>query len=168
MGSPGASSPARYITPRSRPVSKDSRRARSPQPAPRALRVISCGISVAARCTHHNGLATGVLRHLWAGLTTDIGLVLWCSHYSGAAMSPLSNGVVEPHGPFLQRAVGAAQTHDDAMNIDLAVYCRRLNCTSWIVSRITHDRNLEAIHRAGADFVLSYTTLGIEAAMSVV
>ena len=58
-------------------------------------------------------------------------------------------------------------TNDDAMNIYLAVYCRRLNRDLRIVSRITHERNLEAIHRAGADFVLSYTTLGIEAAMSV-
>jgi K+/H+ antiporter YhaU regulatory subunit KhtT len=35
------------------------------------------------------------------------------------------------------------------------------------VSRITHDRNLEAIHRAGADFVLSYSSLGAEAVMSL-
>lgn len=35
------------------------------------------------------------------------------------------------------------------------------------MSRITHERNLDAIHRAGADFVLSYTTLGIEAVMSL-
>ena len=58
-------------------------------------------------------------------------------------------------------------TNDDAMNIYLAVYCRRLNKDLRIVSRITHERNVEAIHRAGADFVLSYTTLGIEAVMSL-
>lgn len=58
-------------------------------------------------------------------------------------------------------------TNDDAMNIYLAVYCRRLNPELRIVSRITHERNVEAIHRAGADFVLSYTTLGIEAIMSL-
>jgi voltage-gated potassium channel len=58
-------------------------------------------------------------------------------------------------------------TNDDAMNIYLAVYCRRLNPALRIVSRITHERNVEAIHRAGADFVLSYTTLGIEAVMSL-
>jgi voltage-gated potassium channel len=58
-------------------------------------------------------------------------------------------------------------TNDDAMNIYLAVFCRRLNRELRIVSRITHERNLEAIHRAGADFVLSYTTLGIEAVMSL-
>jgi hypothetical protein len=50
---------------------------------------------------------------------------------------------------------------------NLAVFCRRLNRELRIVSRITHERNLEAIHRAGADFVLSYTTLGIEAVMSL-
>jgi voltage-gated potassium channel len=58
-------------------------------------------------------------------------------------------------------------TNDDAMNIYLAVYCRRLNPQLRIVSRITHERNVEAIHRAGADFVLSYTTLGIEAVISL-
>jgi Trk K+ transport system NAD-binding subunit len=58
-------------------------------------------------------------------------------------------------------------TNDDAMNIYLAVYCRRLNEAVRIVSRVTHERNVEAIHRAGADFVLSYTTLGVEAVMSV-
>jgi voltage-gated potassium channel len=58
-------------------------------------------------------------------------------------------------------------TNDDAMNIYLAVYCRRLNRSLRIVSRITHERNVEAIHRAGADFVLSYTTLGVESVMSL-
>lgn len=53
-------------------------------------------------------------------------------------------------------------TNDDAMNIYLTVYCRRLNPELRIVSRITHEKNLEAIHRAGADFVLSYASLGIE------
>lgn len=58
-------------------------------------------------------------------------------------------------------------TNDDAMNIYLAVYCRRLNPELRIVSRITHERNVEAIHRAGADFAISYTTLGVEAVMSL-
>jgi Trk K+ transport system NAD-binding subunit len=59
-------------------------------------------------------------------------------------------------------------TNDDAMNIYLAVYCRKLNPDLRIVSRITHERNVEAIHRAGADFVLSYTTLGVDSIMSLV
>jgi Trk K+ transport system NAD-binding subunit len=58
-------------------------------------------------------------------------------------------------------------TNDDAMNIYLAVYCRRLNPELRVISRITHERNIEAIHRAGADFVLSYASLGAEAIMSL-
>jgi Trk K+ transport system NAD-binding subunit len=59
-------------------------------------------------------------------------------------------------------------TADDAMNIFLAVYVRRLNPDTRIVSRITHERNLEAIHRAGVDFVLSQTTLGVTSLLSLV
>jgi Trk K+ transport system NAD-binding subunit len=50
---------------------------------------------------------------------------------------------------------------DDATNIFLTVYCRRLNPDTRIVSRISRDRNLEAIHRAGADYVLSQATLAV-------
>ncbi len=57
-------------------------------------------------------------------------------------------------------------TGDDAMNIYLASYCRRLNPELRIVSRITLERNIEAIHRAGADLVLSYAALGVDAAFS--
>jgi voltage-gated potassium channel len=58
-------------------------------------------------------------------------------------------------------------TNDDAMNIYLAVYCRRLNPELRVISRITHERNIEAIHLAGADFVLSSASLGAEAVMSL-
>ncbi len=58
-------------------------------------------------------------------------------------------------------------TNDDAMNIYLAVYYRRLNPELRVISRITHERNIEAIHRAGADFVLSYASLGSESVMSL-
>ena len=59
-------------------------------------------------------------------------------------------------------------TNDDAVNVYLAVYCRRLKPNLRIVSRITHNRNLEAIHRAGADFALSYSSLGAEAVVSLI
>ncbi|HSH44833.1 MAG TPA: NAD-binding protein [Longimicrobiales bacterium] len=58
-------------------------------------------------------------------------------------------------------------THDDAMNIYLAVYCRRLNPDLRIVSRLTHERNIEAVIRAGADLVLTYAALGAEAITAV-
>ena len=59
-------------------------------------------------------------------------------------------------------------THDDAMNVYLTVYCRRLNPDARILTRVTHERNVEAIHRAGADFVLSYASLGVQTVYSIV
>jgi Trk K+ transport system NAD-binding subunit len=59
-------------------------------------------------------------------------------------------------------------TADDAVNIFLAVYCRRLNPDLRIVSRIGRERNLDAVHRAGADAVLSYSTLGVQSVLSIV
>ena len=59
-------------------------------------------------------------------------------------------------------------TNDDSINAFLAIYCRRLNPQIRIISRITHERNLEAIYRAGADFVLSYATLGVTSLLSIV
>jgi Trk K+ transport system NAD-binding subunit len=59
-------------------------------------------------------------------------------------------------------------TNDDSMNSFLAVYCRRLNPAVHIVSRETHERNLEAIYRAGADSVLSYSTLGVKSLLALV
>jgi Trk K+ transport system NAD-binding subunit len=85
------------------------------------------------------------------------------SVYAGDAAD---RSLLESAGLLDARSV-VLTTNDDAMNIYLSIYCRRLNPELRIVSRITHERNLEAIHRAGADFVLSYTTLGVEAVMSI-
>jgi voltage-gated potassium channel len=59
-------------------------------------------------------------------------------------------------------------TNDDATNIFLALYCRKLNTETHIVSRITHDWNLEAIHRAGANFALSHASLAVKSLISLV
>ncbi len=58
-------------------------------------------------------------------------------------------------------------TNHDATNIFLASYSRRLSPETHIVSRITHDRNIVAMHRAGADQILSYTSLAVESIMAV-
>ena len=60
----------------------------------------------------------------------------------------------------------ALTTNDDAVNIHLTVYCRRLKSDLNIVTRITHQRNIEAIYRAGADSALSYASLGREYVIS--
>lgn len=58
-------------------------------------------------------------------------------------------------------------TNDDAMNAYLCIYFRKLKPEIRIVSRITHDRNIESIHRAGGDFALSYASLGQELVMAL-
>jgi Trk K+ transport system NAD-binding subunit len=59
-------------------------------------------------------------------------------------------------------------THDDAMNVYLTVYCRRLNPDARILTRATNERNIDAIQRAGANFVLSYASLGVQMVTSIV
>ena len=80
-------------------------------------------------------------------------------------------GDAADRGILMAAGLGAAPsvvvtTNDDAINIFLTIYCRRLNPDVRIVSRITHERNLEAIHRAGADSVLSYSSLGVKSVLS--
>lgn len=57
-------------------------------------------------------------------------------------------------------------TNDDNTNIYLTIYCRRLRPEMQIISRATLERNVETLHRAGADFVLSYASMGANAIMS--
>jgi Trk K+ transport system NAD-binding subunit len=107
------------------------------------------------------------------------GIAVHAIDRSGAALEQMRADVaaVFPGDAADRRVLDAAGIHrvssvllttnDDAMNVYLAVYCRRLNASLRIVSRITHERNVEAIHRAGADFALSYTTLGVEAVVSL-
>lgn len=51
-------------------------------------------------------------------------------------------------------------THDDDMNIYLTIYARQLRPDIQVISRATLQRNVSTLHRAGADFVMSYATLG--------
>lgn len=51
-------------------------------------------------------------------------------------------------------------THDDDINIYLTIYCRRLSPNMQIISRATYEKNVNTMHRAGADFVMSYATMG--------
>ncbi|HEV2147337.1 MAG TPA: NAD-binding protein [Longimicrobiaceae bacterium] len=58
-------------------------------------------------------------------------------------------------------------TNDDATNIYLTIYCRRLRPDAQIVSRATLERNVSTLHRAGADFVMSYASMGANAVFNV-
>lgn len=54
-------------------------------------------------------------------------------------------------------------THDDDTNVYLTIYCRRLRNDIQIISRADLERNIPTLHRAGADFVLSYASTGANA-----
>lgn len=51
-------------------------------------------------------------------------------------------------------------THDDDLNIFMTLYSRRLRPDVHIVSRATFHKNVETLHRAGTDFVISSATMG--------
>ncbi len=51
-------------------------------------------------------------------------------------------------------------THDDDVNIYLTIYCRKLRPEIQVISRSTLERNVATLHRAGADFVMSYASMG--------
>lgn len=54
-------------------------------------------------------------------------------------------------------------THDDNINLYLTLLCRQLRPDVQIICRATLDRNVATLHRAGADFVLSYASLSANA-----
>jgi len=51
-------------------------------------------------------------------------------------------------------------THDDELNIFLTIFYRRLRHGLQIISRSTRTRNVSRLHRAGANLVLSYASMG--------
>jgi Trk K+ transport system NAD-binding subunit len=50
-------------------------------------------------------------------------------------------------------------THDDDLNIYLTIYCRRLRPDVQIISRASLNRNVKTLHRAGANLVMSYSSI---------
>jgi len=61
---------------------------------------------------------------------------------------------------FRQSPAVVITAHDDDTNIYLTLYCRRLRPDIQIISRATRERNISTLYRAGADFVLSYASMG--------
>lgn len=53
--------------------------------------------------------------------------------------------------------------HDDDQNVYLTLYFRKLRPDVQIISRAVRERNVSTLHRAGADFVLSYAWMGATA-----
>jgi Trk K+ transport system NAD-binding subunit len=57
----------------------------------------------------------------------------------------------------------AITTHDDDMNVYLALYIRKLRPNVELLCRSNLDRNVVTLYRAGADSVLSYAAAGADA-----
>lgn len=70
--------------------------------------------------------------------------------------------VLESAG-IMQAPTVVITTHDDDVNIYLTIYCRRLRPDIQIISRATQEKNIPTLHRAGADFVMSYASMGANA-----
>lgn len=51
-------------------------------------------------------------------------------------------------------------THDDDTNTFLTIFYRKLRPKAQIISRCTNEENVKRLHRAGADLVLSYASMG--------
>jgi len=51
-------------------------------------------------------------------------------------------------------------TGQDDTNIYLTIYCRKLCPEIQVISRANSERNVGTLHRAGADFVASYASMG--------
>jgi Trk K+ transport system NAD-binding subunit len=51
-------------------------------------------------------------------------------------------------------------SHNDETNIYLTIYCRKLRPDIQIITRAFLHRNVEPLHRAGADFVMSQDHMG--------
>ncbi|MFP6901426.1 MAG: NAD-binding protein [Opitutales bacterium] len=51
-------------------------------------------------------------------------------------------------------------SHNDETNVYLTIYCRKLRPSAQIISRAFLHRNVEPLHRAGADFVVSQDHMG--------
>jgi len=58
-------------------------------------------------------------------------------------------------------------TSNDDSNIYLTILCRRLRPDIQIISRATQEQNVSTLHRAGADFVMSYASMGANAIFNV-
>lgn len=58
-------------------------------------------------------------------------------------------------------------THNDAMNIYLTFYCRQLRPDVQIISRATSEQSVSKLHKAGADAVLSYASMGANSILNL-
>ncbi len=58
-------------------------------------------------------------------------------------------------------------SHEDSLNLYLTLYCRKLVPSLQIICRSTHNRNVKKLHKAGADIVMSFASMGANKVLSL-
>ena len=81
-------------------------------------------------------------------------------------------GDAADHSVLIKAGLGEAHTvlittHSDDINIYLTIYCRQLNPSMQIISRTTYEKNINTMHRAGADFVMTYASMGANSIFNI-
>lgn len=81
-------------------------------------------------------------------------------------------GSAADHDTLIQAGIQDAPsvfitTHSDEMNIYLTIYCRRLRPDIQIISRATMDRNINVLHVAGADLVMSHSSMAANTIINI-
>jgi Trk K+ transport system NAD-binding subunit len=128
---------------------------------PAASAVIVGGGRV-GRATSRNLVAAGIDHRVIEKLSDRV--QDWSRYVIGDATDP---DVLASAG--LGRATSVAiTTHDDDVNVYLTLYCRRMRPDVQILSRATLEQNVSTLHRAGADFVLSYVPMEATAIFDIV
>ena len=81
-------------------------------------------------------------------------------------------GSAADHDTLVQAGIAKAPsvlitTHSDDVNIYLTIYCRRLRPDIQIISRATLDRNINVLHSAGADLVMSHASMAASTIINI-
>ncbi|WP_063796704.1 potassium channel family protein [Chondromyces crocatus] len=133
------------------------------EPSPTTVLIIGGGTvgRAAARALVERGATVHLVEHESAAASRCEGVA------HAVVVGEAADRTVLERAGLVEASAVIVTTNDDAMNVYLSIYVRRLRPDVRLVSRITHERNHEAILRAGADFVLSYASLGKEMMFSV-
>ena len=94
------------------------------------------------------------------------------SHRQGADSENYMIGSAADHDTLVQAGIAKAPsviitTHSDEVNIYLTIYCRRLRPDIQIISRATLDRNINVLHSAGADLVMSHASMAASTIINI-
>ena len=131
------------------------------QDRPTAFAIVIGGGRVGRATSRH--LAAAGIDHKIIERNSDR-ITDWSRYVIGDATDP---EILRSAG--LDRATSVAITsHDDDVNVYLALYCRSMRGDVQILGRSTLEQNVSTLHRAGADFVLSYVPMEATAIFEIV